>query len=95
MAISCKGQGRPSFGRPVPVLLTLPVSSVAVLGVRRALHDLGLTRGALVNTILGIQRLLYCTPPLYFSINIAQFMTPPPAPLCCHSAYNVGNENIV
>jgi len=30
---------------------------------------------ALVNTILGMQHLLYCNPPpLYFAINIAQYM---------------------
>ena len=36
---------------------------------------------ALVNTIHGIQHLHYCKPrPLNPSINIAQYMVPPPAP---------------
>jgi len=38
--------------------------------------------GALVNTILDIPHLLYCTPPpLYGAINIAQSMVSPPHPL--------------
>jgi len=37
---------------------------------------------ALVNTILGIQHILYCTrPPVDFAMNIAQYM-PPPMPPC-------------
>jgi len=35
---------------------------------------------ALVNTILGMQHLLYCNPPLYFAINIAQYMVSPRPP---------------
>jgi len=51
---------------------------------------------ALVNTIIGIQHLLDCNPPLLnFVIDIAQDMVPPRPPLCCHSTYNTGNGNIV
>ena len=36
---------------------------------------------ALVNTVLGIQHLLYCTPLLYFAINIAQNTVSPRPPV--------------
>jgi len=85
ITISCKGQG----GRH------LSVGRVDAGGAReRSLTTLILLLGvglykifvclfgdcALVNTILGIQHLLYCTPPLSFEINIAQYMNSPRPP---------------
>ena len=50
---------------------------------------------ALVNTILGIQHLLYCPPLLYFAINIAQYVVFPRPPCVAIQHKTIGNNNIV
>jgi len=43
-------------------------------------EERGFRERALINTILGIRHLLYCTPPRCFAINIAQYLVSPRPP---------------
>jgi len=51
---------------------------------------------ALVKTIIGMQHLLYCTPPpVVFCNQYCAIYGIPPTLLFCHSTYNIGIGNIV